>query len=249
MDRYALIGRRLGHSYSADMFNQKFATEGIDAVYELRPLGNIGELPAMLKSEPELRGFNVTVPYKEAVIAYLDRLTPLARTVGAVNTVRIDREVGETVLTGHNTDVEGFRDSLSSVPELKREGYALVLGSGGASKAVSAGLTELGISPIIVSRQSGNDRISYQELTPELVYGATAIVNTTPLGTSPEVMKAPPFPFQYLNPLTICMDLIYNPETTLFMRICSAHGCITLNGMEMLRLQARGAWRFWSPEA
>lgn len=250
MDIYGLIGGKLGHSLSAELFNRKFQKEGIEASYELHPLDSIDRLPDWLDSELDLKGFNVTVPYKEAVIPLLDELTPLASTVGAVNAVRVEFREGRRWLVGHNTDVAGFRDALA--PMLIEHGhamgerYALVLGSGGASKAVAAGLRELCIEPRIVSRTRKKGRIRYSDLTPELVYEAEVVVNATPLGTFPDTMASPPFPFQYLSKNTICFDLVYNPEKTLFMRICEAHGCRVTNGLAMLHGQAEAAWRFWN---
>lgn len=251
-----LVGRRLGHSFSANYFNDRFRKEHRNAHYSLCEIETIQELPQRIQSMPGLVGFNVTIPYKEEIIPFIDELTPLADTVGAVNTVKVISDAKSPKgyrLKGHNTDVEGFMESLrTAVINREKSGTALVLGSGGASKAVCAGLRELGFEPTVVSRHCGKGVTEYNELTPEQVWQADIIVNATPAGMYPETNCAPPFPFQYMRhngitsrPRQIAFDLVYNPEETLFMKICSVHGAITMNGLAMLHRQAEAAWSFW----
>lgn len=251
-----LVGRRLGHSFSAKYFNDKFDRENVDARYSLCEIDSISELPERIEATAGLAGFNVTIPYKEEIIPYLDELTPLARAVGAVNAVKVCKDNNNPKgyrLTGHNTDVEGFMESLRPLIEDRREkGTALVLGSGGASKAACAGLRELGFESTVVSRHSGKEVTAYAELTPEQIWQADIIVNATPAGMYPEINSAPPFPFEYMRgdgspdrPRQIAFDLVYNPDETLFMKICAAHGAIVMNGLAMLHRQAEAAWSFW----
>lgn len=256
---FALIGRSLSHSFSAQWFNAKFTREAIDAEYLLQPLPDISILPQWVASLPGLRGFNVTIPYKESVIPYLHTLTQEAREIGAVNTVSVERlGDGSVLLHGHNTDAAGFRSSLRPLlpPQGVRglSGRSLVLGSGGASKAVMHVLAGLGLDPLTVSRSTGPRRVCYADLEPAAVYDAPVIVQATPLGTVPDTLAAPPFPFQYLRGTAspsrpwpqICIDLVYNPADTLFMRIARAHGAVSANGMAMLHAQAEAAWTFWN---
>lgn len=255
-EEYGLIGKKLGHSFSAKYFNEKFEREGIDAHYDLYPLANIDLLPDLIKKHPLLKGLNVTIPYKVEVMKFLDDLSEEARGIGAVNVIKISREEDDTIyLKGYNSDAFGFTESMKEV--LINAGFfeddksvekplALVLGTGGASKAVVWSMHNLGFQTQLVGRQHKNDCIAYEELTPDLVYEAKVIINCTPLGTSPDINTAAPFPYQYLHKGQICFDLVYNPAETLFMKICKAHGCIVSNGLEMLRLQAVGAWKIWN---
>lgn len=253
---YGLIGRTLGHSYSAVFFNDKFLKEKIDARYDLYPLDSIENFPQLLDAHPRLAGLNVTIPYKVEVMEYLDALGEEAEAIGAVNVIRISYKDGVRRLTGFNSDAYGFTESLKHVmadagiplPDAHEAPAALVLGTGGASKAVAWSLRKLGFCPQSVGRSHRDDCLSYDELTPQMVDSAAIIVNCTPLGTSPDTDKAAPFPYQYLHKGQICFDLVYNPAETLFMRICKAHGCTVSNGLEMLRLQAVGAWRIWENE-
>ncbi|MDE6632727.1 MAG: shikimate dehydrogenase, partial [Muribaculaceae bacterium] len=188
---------------------------------------------------------------------YLDALSEEAEGIGAVNVIKITKneETGKIFLKGFNSDAYGFTESMRKV--IKEAGFvdntdngkkplALVLGTGGASKAVVWSMHNLGFETQLVGRKHREDCMAYEELTPELVYEANAVINCTPLGTSPDVNNAAPFPYQYLHEGQICFDLVYNPAETLFMKICKSHGCIVSNGLEMLRLQAVGAWKIWT---
>ncbi len=238
---YGLIGYPLGHSFSANFFNKKFADEDIDEEYRLFPLENIGELTGLLSEHPDLKGLNVTIPYKSKVIPYLNSLDEDAEKIGAVNVIKIDPSGS---LKGYNTDAVGFRQSLRPLlhPNIRE---ALVLGTGGASKAVAHVLEQLGISPLKVSRHPSEGEISYAEITPELIAGHRLIVNTTPLGMWPKTDEAPDIPYHLLTPHHVCYDLVYNPETTEFMRRAAKYGAVTKNGLEMLHLQALAAWDIW----
>ncbi len=242
MRRYGLIGKKLGHSFSKRYFTQKFEREGIaDVAYELYELPTISELPKLLQQEPELVGLNVTVPYKETVIPYLDELDEAAARIGAVNTIKITH--GKT--KGYNTDYVGFKQSLAAFCPVDEVDKALVLGSGGASKAVCAALQNLGINYTILSRSPKPDQLTYEELTPELLQQYRLIVNTTPLGMHPHPETFPSLPYMALTPQHYLYDLVYNPEQTLFMQKGQETGAQTINGLEMLYGQAEAAWEIW----
>lgn len=247
MRLYGLIGRPLGHSFSKAFFTEKFQREGIDAQYLNFPLQTIEELPAMLAAHPDLQGFNVTIPYKQAVKAYLVSLSPEAREIGAVNVVRVERTRAgdEPHLMGYNTDSIGFRRSLRPLlrPHHRR---ALVLGTGGASLAVVYVLRSLGITPIYVSRTPAEDRLTYTDLSAEVMRDHLLIVNCSPVGMFPHVDAAPAIPYDLLTPRHLLYDLVYNPEETRFMRLGAAHGATVKNGLEMLHLQALAAWEIWN---
>lgn len=253
MKEYGLIGRVIGHSYSAKYFNEKFQKENIPASYSLFPLDTIHLFPGLLEMHPDIVGLNVTIPYKVEVIQYLDALSEEAKAIGAVNVIKITVRDGKRYITGYNSDAYGFTESMKGIlkdanikPSSTDSNTALVLGTGGASRAVVWSLGKLGFNPQLVGRTHKENCISYDELTPQQVHNAQIVVNCTPLGTSPDVDKAAPFPYQYLHAGQICFDLVYNPAETLFMKLCKAHGCIVSNGLEMLRLQAVGAWRIWN---
>lgn len=247
MKLYGLIGFPLGHSFSAKFFSQKFSREGIDAEYRNFELPDIGDFMELLAEYPELQGLNVTIPYKELIIPYLTSLSPQAHAIGAVNVIRIthDSNGNVTALEGHNTDAPAFARTLARLlpPEAVS---ALVLGTGGASKAVAAALDALAISHTSVSRSRGDNRIAYAELSDGLMARNRIIVNTTPLGMSPNVDACPPLPYDRITPQHICYDLVYNPTETLFMQKCAEHGAIVKNGLDMLHLQALLAWQIWN---
>lgn len=247
MQKYGLIGRPLGHSFSAAFFKEKFEREGIDAVYDNYELGSIGALPQLLREEPELRGLNVTIPYKEDVIALLDELSPEAQAIGAVNVVRVHRRAdGTPWLKGYNSDIIGFTQSIRPLLRTGVHTDALVLGTGGASKAVLAGLRSLNLRPVSVSRTKRPGGYTYEELTPELLRRFTVIVNCTPLGMHPDVSTCPPISYASLTPAHLLYDLVYNPLETEFLRRGRAQGAAVKNGLEMLHLQALASWEFWN---
>ncbi len=250
---FGLIGYPLGHSFSKIFFTEKFALEGKNLKYENFELPKLD--PAALYSlvllNPNLKGFNVTAPYKEAVMEYLDKIEGVAAVVGAVNTVKVVRDDTGRVLRleGYNTDVEGFRESLRPLVEGLEGSGALVLGTGGASKAAVEGLRQLGLKPMRVSRSRKEvDTLLYTELTPEIMASHPVVVNTTPLGTFPNTDSCPQLPFDLLPADAVCFDMVYNPEETEFMRRAADKGAKTKNGLEMLHRQALASFAIWQTQ-
>lgn len=247
MDKYGLIGYPLGHSFSVSFFNEKFANEGINARYINFEIPNIEDLPEILASTPELKGLNVTIPYKQKVISYIDELSPEARAIGAVNVIRITRKGKNLTLKGFNSDVIGFTRSIEPMLENIHK-KALILGTGGASRAIEYGLKSLGLETLFVSRAKKDGCITYKEVTPELIKEYNVIVNCTPLGMYPKADTCPDLPYEAMDTHTILYDLIYNPDETLFMKNGAKYGATTKNGLEMLLLQAFASWDFWNGE-
>ncbi len=245
MDKYGLIGYPLGHSFSIGYHNQRFADEGINAKYMNFEIASIDELPEVLSSNPELKGLNVTIPYKEKVMEFLDYISPEARAIGAVNVIRIIHDGNKIRLNGYNSDVIGFTKSIEPMLEPYHK-KALVLGTGGASKAISYGLKALGVEPVYVSRYERPGTIQYNTITADVVREYNVIVNCTPLGMYPNVDTCPDLPYEALDEHNILYDLIYNPDETLFMKKGNAQGAQTKNGLEMLLLQAFASWEFWN---
>jgi len=238
--RYGLIGYPLQHSFSPAYFAAKFEKEGIDAVYTAYPLDGISKFPQLLHENP-LLGLNVTIPYKQAVIAYLDELDAAAKAIGAVNCI----DIRDGVSKGYNTDVKGFKDSL--VPLLQsHHTKALVLGTGGASLAVRYVLDELGIVYTSVSRDKKEGVVCYEELTGDMVSGHKLIVNTTPLGMGSYMDEHPAIQYEAIGQEHLLYDLIYNPEETIFLQKGKAQGAAIKNGLEMLHLQAEASWDIWN---
>ena len=246
MQKYGLVGYPLSHSFSRRFFTDFFEKNVLEATYLNFELSNLSQLPATLVEHPELVGFNVTIPYKEAILPYLDCIDPQASDIKAVNTVRINRSGGKIELTGFNTDLIGFNDSL--LPLLRpHHTKALVLGTGGASKAVVHVLHNLSISVQSVSREAKEGiSISYGQLTRELIEQHTIVVNTTPLGTYPKTEGYPEIPYEYLSDKHLLYDLVYNPPVTRFLQKGADRGATIKNGLEMLQLQAMAAWRIWN---
>jgi shikimate dehydrogenase len=245
MRTFGLIGRSLSHSFSQTYFTQKFYQLGLDDCrYELFELASPNELPELLAQHPDLVGLNVTIPYKEQIWPYLTDVASSAALVGAVNV--IERR-GDGSLIGHNTDYVGFRESLRNFYPLRGpEARALVLGTGGAAKAVTVALRELGIAYWLVSRDPLGASLTYAELTPEVLAGHSLIVNTTPLGTYPNVDACPAIAYEALGTGHYLYDLVYNPRETLFLQKGLAAGAQTKNGFDMLERQAEAAWEIWN---
>ncbi|HNR08650.1 MAG TPA: shikimate dehydrogenase [Saprospiraceae bacterium] len=243
MRKFGLIGYPLTHSFSKKYFADKFIREKIeDAVYELYPIPQIEEFPALVAGiGPGLMGLNVTIPYKRSVIPFLDALSPAARAIGAVNTIHFVNGL----TTGHNTDATGFEESLRSWYDAGT-GRALVLGDGGSAQAVKYVLQKLGIPFHTVSRQKKEGTLSYEELDHTRVGNCTLIVNTTPLGMYPDVKSCPPIDYSALGKGHFLYDLVYNPEKTAFLAKGEARGCRTMNGLDMLHRQAEAAWHIWN---
>ena len=239
--QYGLIGYPLEHSFSPDYFNTKFKNERIDADYKTYPLNNIKEFAALI-SKLNFSGLNVTIPYKEAILPYLDEVDIVAKTIGAVNTIAFKN--GKTI--GYNTDCYGFEKSLlSSIEKSKNIHGALVLGTGGASRAVQYILKKLDIQYSLISR-SKKGIIRYQDIDKALFSSINLIINTTPLGMSPSIKNKPEIPYEWLNEKYFLYDLIYNPEKTIFLTEGLKMGCKIKNGHDMLILQAKKAWHIWN---
>ena len=245
MDKYGLIGYPLGHSFSISYFNQRFKDEGIDAVYENYEIPDIDTLTEVLDSNPELKGLNVTIPYKEKVIPFLDSISPEARAIGAVNVIRVTHRGSKIELKGFNSDVIGFTKSIEPMLDKKWHQKALILGTGGASKAIDYGLKSLGLETVFVSRYERPNTIQYKNITPEVVKEYNVIVNCTPVGMYPKTDECPDLPYEAMDSHTILYDLIYNPDETLFMQRGAQYGADVKNGLEMLLLQAFASWEFW----
>ncbi|MDR1114968.1 MAG: shikimate dehydrogenase [Tannerella sp.] len=246
MKKYGLIGYPLEHSYSKDFFNQKFNSENIDAEYVNFEIENINDLKDILRENPSLCGLNVTLPYKMKVIPLLDGITDNARNIGAVNVIKFKRGLfGKLHLEGHNSDITGFKKSIEPLlNETHRR--ALILGTGGASKAIYHGLKQLGITSVFVSRKPKEFCIAYDEITQNTMENYTVIVNTTPLGMYPKTDACPDIPYEHLTPGHILYDLLYNPDETLFMKKGKEKGAVVKNGLEMLLLQAYVSWEIWN---
>lgn len=245
MDKYGLIGYPLVHSFSISYFNEKFESEGIDAVYENYEIPTIEQLPEVLDTNPELRGLNVTIPYKEKVISYLDSLSPEASEIGAINVIKVEHKGKKTVLKGYNSDVIGFTRSIEPLLESYHK-KALILGTGGASKAIEFGLRSLKLETLKVSRTGKDGAIRYTDITPEMVKEYNVIVNCTPCGMFPHADECPDLPYEAMDNHTLLYDLIYNPDETLFLTKGKKQGAVIKNGLEMLLLQAFASWEFWN---
>ena len=242
---FGLIGYPLSHSFSKKFFTEKFEKEGIAGCqYELFPLTEISLLPQLLTNK-ELEGLNVTIPYKVAVIPFLNEIDDAARAIGAVNCISINHDQDTPFLKGYNTDAYGFEESLK--PLLKpHHRKALIFGDGGAAKAVKYVLSKLGITYLSVVRTVAAGCISYEEVTPVLLQEYQVLINTTPLGMSPNLDTCPPIPYEALSQEHLAYDLVYNPAETLFLRQAQARQAVTKNGMEMLVLQAERSWSIWN---
>lgn len=238
---YGIIGNPLAHSCSPDFFAKKFARLGIDERYERFPLAEISEFPDLLRRHPQLKGLNVTIPFKEKVLDFLDEIDPEAAAIGAVNCIKIVD--GKT--TGFNTDIIGLEQSFEHwLPSFFPE-KALILGTGGASKAVAAALTKREISFQFVSRNPLPAGLSYHQLTGSIISGHKLIINTTPLGMYPQLNTAPALPYEALGTHHFLLDLIYNPVETLFLQYGRKQGTYIKNGEEMLVEQAEASWKIW----
>lgn len=245
MQKYGLIGYPLKHSFSIGFFNEKFRSEGIDAEYVNFEIPEIKDFMEVIERNPDLCGLNVTIPYKEQVIPFLSELDKDTAKIGAVNVIKIIRQKGKAKLVGYNSDIIGFTQSIQPLLE-PHHTKALILGTGGASKAVFHGLKNLGIESTFVSRTHERDNtLTYEELTPDIMAAHTIIVNCTPVGMYPKVNFCPNIPYESLTTNHLLYDLLYNPNITLFMKKGEEQGAVTKNGLEMLLLQAFAAWEIW----
>lgn len=238
---YGLIGKKLSHSFSQKYFRDKFDSQAVIADYLNFELSKISQVSGVLETE-NLRGLNVTIPYKEEVIPFLDEISTEASQIGAVNTIQF--KDGRTI--GHNTDAFGFRQMIAPFFKPRHE-RVMILGTGGASKAVAWSLEQLGCNVIYVSRNpSGGDQFSYEEVNEMMVSINKFIVNTTPLGMYPHTGECPHIPYEFITEDHLVVDLIYNPSQTLFLKKAASRGAVTLNGQTMLEQQAEKAWQIWN---
>ncbi len=247
MDKYGLIGYPLGHSFSISYFNEKFESEGIDAVYENFEIPQIDDVKEIIDSNPDLKGLNVTMPYQQQVLKYIKELSPEAKAIGAVNVIRIEHKGNKTVLKGFNSDVIGFTKSIEPILNTYHK-KALILGTGGAAKAVQYGLQSLGIETLFVSRTKKKNAITYEEVTADIVREYNVIVNCTPVGMYPHIDECPKLPYEAMDSHTLLYDLLYNPDETKFLRLGAERGATVKNGLEMLLLQAFVSWEIWNGE-
>lgn len=246
MKLFGLIGFPLTHSFSKKYFTEKFEKEGItDSVYELYPIERIMLLESLLADHPQIAGINVTIPYKVAVLDHVDELDAAAAYIGAVNTLQISYNNGQRRVKGYNTDAYGFEASLKPLLEPHHQ-QALIFGDGGAAKAVKYVLEQLNISYISVVRKPQEGCLTYADLDEQLLSEATILINTTPLGTYPNVSECPDIPYQFITEQHLAYDLVYNPEETTFLKRAKAQAAKTKNGLEMLQLQAERAWTIWT---
>lgn len=244
MRKFGLIGYPLSHSFSKQYFTEKFQKEGIDAEYCNFPIESLNELDAIIRSEPELVGLNVTIPYKTAIIPRLNNVGVCAKFIQSVNTICIQRIGSDYTLTGANTDVIGFKESIESC--VKGHDMALILGTGGAAKAAFHVLEDLGIECQSVSRTHDEGDFTYEELTPEDIWEHSIIVNCTPLGMYPNMEAAPDIPYESITPEHVMYDMIYNPAETVFLKHGRKRGATTINGLQMLERQAEESWKIWN---
>lgn len=241
MARYGLIGKELSYSFSKTFFTYKFEKEKRKDSYQNFEMDSLEEFPKFLKDHPDLRGLNVTIPYKEEIIPFLDKIDREAQKIGAVNTIKF-RKDGK--LIGYNTDHYGFAKALADFFPIK-EKTALVLGTGGASKAIQYVLEAMDFKYLVVSRGSSNATIKYDDISRDTISAHCLIVNCTPMGTFPNVSECPKLPYQHLGPDHILFDLIYNPRETEFMKRGFVKGARVSNGLKMLEYQAKKSWRIW----
>lgn len=239
---YGLVGKSISYSFSEKYFTEKFKKDKIqNCTYKNFDLNNIKDLVSILK-ENDLKGLNITIPYKEQVLSYLDEIEDNAKLIGAINTIKINKD---KTLTGYNTDFIGFINTLR--PHINSNcKKALILGTGGASKAIEYGLKKLNIESKKISRNKKKGDLTYLEIDSDLIKEYQIIINTTPLGTYPDIENYPDIPYKYLTKKHICYDLIYNPDETTFLRKSKKKGAITINGLRMLEIQAEESWKIWN---
>lgn len=246
MEKYGLIGYPLKHSFSSKFFTEKFDKEQIDAEYSNYEIADINILPSIISSDSTIKGLNVTIPYKEQVIRFLDELDETAEQIGAVNVIKIIKKEGRTILKGYNSDLIGFQNSIRPMIDPLVHTKALILGTGGASKAVEYGLKRLGLESKYVSRTSSAGVFTYRDLTTEVLSEYKVVVNASPVGTFPDVDACPDIPYEYLTDSHLLYDLVYNPPLTKFLELGQKQGAKIKNGAEMLKLQAIAAWNIWN---
>jgi len=249
MRKFGLIGYPLGHSFSHKYFSEKFTRENItDCSYNNYPLKTLDRFPHLISKDPELYGLNVTIPYKTEILKYVDETGPEIKEIGAINVLKIKRIAGQISIYGYNSDVTGIRDSLISFVK-SRIKSALILGTGGSSRAVRYALAEMGLKITIVSRTDKPGCITYKQISPEKLGKTDIIVNTTPLGMYPDITSLPDIDYSLLNENHILFDLVYNPEITSFLKMGQERGCKIITGMKMLCSQAERSWEIWNDDS
>jgi len=248
MRKFGLIGYPLGHSFSRKYFTEKFARENITGCsYENFPLKNIEEFNDLIRKNNDLCGLNVTIPWKTEILRYIDETEPAIKEIGAVNVLKIKRIEGKVQIHGYNSDVVGIRDSVKPLFS-GNAGNALILGTGGSSRAVSYTLKKLGFKVTLVSRSKKQGILCYQDLNSAIFEKTDLIVNTTPLGMSPNIQTKPDIDYNLLNERHVLFDLVYNPEITSFLKMGQERGCKTVTGLKMLHSQAERSWEIWNEE-
>ena len=241
IDKYGLIGKDISYSFSKKFFTRKFINEGLNnCSYENYDINSISELLEVI-NDTKIKGLNVTIPYKESVIELLNHIDPIAKKIGAVNTIKIDKQ---NKLLGYNTDYIGFKQSLES--NISNQKRALILGTGGASKAIVYALKTLNIKTLLVSRKKREESINYEDISNQVIKDHTIIINCTPLGTYPNIEDCPKIPYHYITKRHLCYDLIYNPIKTKFLILSEKEGASIINGNEMLENQAIESWKIWN---
>ena len=241
IDKYGLLGKDISYSFSKKFFTRKFINEGLNnCSYENYDINSISELLEVI-NDTKIKGLNVTIPYKESVIELLNHIDPIAKKIGAVNTIKIDKQ---NKLLGYNTDYIGFKQSLES--NISNQKRALILGTGGASKAIVYALKTLNIKTLHVSRKKREESITYEDISNQIIKDHTIIINCTPLGTYPNIEECPKIPYQYITERHLCYDLIYNPIKTKFLILSEKEGASIINGNKMLENQAIESWKIWN---
>lgn len=249
MRKFGLIGYPLGHSFSYKYFSEKFTRENItDCSYNNYPLKTLDRFPHLISEDSELYGLNVTIPYKTEILKYVDETGPEIKEIGAINVLKIKRIAGQISIYGYNSDVTGIRDSLISFVK-SRIKSALILGTGGSSRAVRYALAEMGLKITLVSRIDKPGCITYKQISPEMLGETDIIVNTTPLGMYPDIITLPDIDYSLLNENHILFDLVYNPEITSFLKMGQERGCKIITGMKMLCSQAERSWEIWNDDS
>ena len=241
IENFGLIGKDISYSFSKKFFTQKFINEGLNnCSYENYDISSISKLLEVI-NDTKIKGLNVTIPYKESVIELLNHIDPIAKKIGAVNTIKIDKQ---NKLLGYNTDYIGFKKSLES--NISNQKRALILGTGGASKAIVYALKTLNIKTLLVSRKNREECITYEDVSNQIIKDHTIIINCTPLGTYPNIEECPKIPYEYITDRHLCYDLIYNPIKTKFLILSEKKGASIINGNEMLKNQAMESWKIWN---
>ncbi len=247
MKIFGIVGKKLGHSFSPGHFSKKFRDLKIDAEYRLFEMDDIEELPDLINENEGLKGLNITIPYKRSVYQFMDEVDKIAKLTGSINTIKVKRKKGVPYLTGYNTDVYGFEQTVKGLLKNKVDTRALILGTGGSAHSVAYVLRKLGIFYSFVSRNPSKvEHICYEWFNEQLLNDHKVIINTTPLGMYPDVDSFPDIPYEFLGKDHLLYDLVYNPEETQFLKKGRAQGADTINGLDLLGIQADLAWKLWN---